>query len=69
MNKGDESYDAIESLIDETLGYGTIRMSVLIYRLVLVLKLYGTINLMNPTRFRLDIISLTAGPKRNIPRP
>ena len=38
----------IESLIDETFGYGTIRMSVLIYRLVLVLKLYGTINLMNP---------------------
>ena len=54
MNDGDESYDAIESLIDGTFGYGTIRMSVLIYRLVLVLKLYGTINLMNPTRFHLD---------------
>ena len=54
MNEGDESYDAIESLIDETLGYGTIRPSVLIYRLVRVPKLYGTFNLMNPTRFHLD---------------
>ena len=48
MNDGDESYDVIESLIDETLGYGTIRPSVLIYRLVRVPKLYGTFNTQDP---------------------